>query len=268
MIFWVEQGVEITYATFISELKTGFSVSKFAGYDYFFSLLSHMLDGENIDSYEDLIYILKNKSADLNFQIYTTGTTSAPKKVQVSVPNAIRHVKEFEDKSSRIWGMCYPEGTYASTQVFFQALFNKDQIVFCYENDFKYVNDCLIKYKVSNLTCTPTFLKMILMHCQAENNFVRKLTTGGEKMTKSLLNDFKKWFVMAEYLNIYATSETGSLLSSDSDLFKIPSRYIDLIKIRNGRIHVHTKLLNKKETLTEKEIYLLQKLAGIKVPKK
>ncbi|MDA9833954.1 hypothetical protein N9C46_05340 [Flavobacteriaceae bacterium] len=58
-------------------------------------------------------------------------------------------------------------------------------------------------------------------------------------MNESLVVSFKKVFVSAEYINIYASTETGSLLYSKSDIFSIPEKYNSKIKVKEGTLRVH-----------------------------
>ena len=113
-------------------------------------------------------YFLAN-SSEKTFLIETSGTTSIQKKVKVSLKKCIRQVKIYDDKSSRVWGNCYPVKSFACTQVFFQAFFNCETIVYCFTNDFKKVNHILINEKVTNLTCTPTFLNMLIISSDVKN---------------------------------------------------------------------------------------------------
>ena len=117
--------------------------------------------------------------------------------------------------------MGYPHGSFASTQVFFQSLMNKETIYYVFGIDFKTSDQIFSEYKITNLSCTPTFLSMLLINLKKEYPSVLKITTGGEKMKNSLINSFKKIFSSAEYINIYASTETGSLLYSTTPLSKV-----------------------------------------------
>ena len=140
--------------------------------------------------------------------------------------------------------MGYPAGSYASTQVFFQSFMNKETIIYLYGTDFKSLDNLFSKYRITNLSCTPTFLSMMLINMNSVYPTVSKITTGGEKMKDNLIDSFKKTFVNAEYVNIYASTETGSLLYSNSELFSIPEKYKEFIKVEEGTLRVHKSYLN------------------------
>ena len=156
----------------------------------------------------------------------------------------MRYVKKTSVSDQKVWGLGYPVGSFASTQVFFQSFMNQQVIIYLFDYDFKSVEIALNKYRVTNLCCTPTFLTMISINMSSTNIFVKKITTGGEKMNNNLISEFKNSFINAEYINIYASTETGSLLYSDSEYFKIPSKHQNHIRIVNNTIHVHKFLLN------------------------
>lgn len=245
MIFWIEDGVEISYQRLIDDLNNDYQQSEPLGYFYFLTLLKNLSDGQFFKSIESLTnYLIKNKDV-LNFNIQTSGTTSTPKLINVKVSNCIRYVKKTNETSKRIWGMGYPHKSFASTQVFFQALMNKESIIYLYGFDFQSADQFFTNYTITNLSCTPTFLSMLLVNLKKEYKSILKITTGGEKMKNSLIKSFKRTFPRAEYINIYATTETGSLLYSTTEYFIIPEKHITQLKIVDGTLRVHKSLLNE-----------------------
>tara|TARA_B110000971_G_C20023016_1_gene507331 strand:+ start:365 stop:1468 length:1104 start_codon:yes stop_codon:yes gene_type:complete len=249
MIFWIERGIKVSYDELIEDLNNDNPISDMSGYLYFLTLLKKICGGQIISSVDSLInYLIENKDI-LNFQIQTSGTTSVPKSINVKVSNCIRYVKKSKEESKRIWGMGYPHGSFASTQVFFQSMMNKETVFYLFGINFKTSDQIFSKYKITNLSCTPTFLSMLLINLKKEYKSIHKITTGGEKMKNSLIGSFKKTFPSAEYINIYASTETGSLLYSTTDYFSIPEKYISLLKIEDGTLRVHKSLLNEVEKI-------------------
>ncbi len=251
MIFWIERDFEISYNMLIEDLKNGESSINLSGYNYFLKLLQILINDYIPENPDDLInYILVNKDR-LSFQIHTSGTTSTPKLVDIKLKNCVRYVKINNNSEKRIWGMGYPVGSYASTQVFFQSLMNKETILYLFGMDFKLADEIFSNYLVTNLSCTPTFLSMLLINFQKKHPSVVKITTGGEKIKKGLIDAFKKIFIRADYINIYASTETGSLLYSKSEFFKIEEKYKNLLKIFNDTLWVHESLLNNINNLED-----------------
>jgi acyl-coenzyme A synthetase/AMP-(fatty) acid ligase len=244
MIFWKENNVEISYDQLLSEIKSNESIHNLSGLNYFIKILKSLLKGQSFNSVDEILNYLKVNSSSLKFEISTSGTTSEQKKIQVKLSNCIRYVKTGDRDVKKIWGLGYPVGSFASTQVFFQSLFNSECIIYLFEQDFNSIVKIINQNKVTNLCCTPTFLSMLLINSQLENDSVKKLSTGGEKIQNSLIKNFRKVFINAEYANIYATTETGSLLYSKSEYFSIPPRYRKKLKIENNTLHVHKSMLN------------------------
>lgn len=247
MIFWIEREVEVTYKELLEDLNNYNPISDLSGYMYFLTLLKKLCGSQHFSSVDSLIQFLIENKDTLNFQIQTSGTTSVPKSISVKVSNCIRYVKKSKEESLKIWGMGYPHGSFASTQVFFQSLMNKETIYYIFGIDFKTSDQIFSKYKITNLSCTPTFLSMLLINLKKEYDSILKITTGGEKMNDSLIKSFKKTFPSAEYINIYASTETGSLLYSTTEYFSIPEKYKSKLKIEDGTLRVHKSLLNDVE---------------------
>ena len=245
MIFWIEDNIEITYNELVLDLKNEKPKNDLKGYNFIVSFLSRLLTGAKFSSIENIVNYIQSEKDKLSFRIQTSGTTSTPKNVDVIISNCIRHVKvNNESCSDRIWGMGYPVASFASTQVLFQSLMNKEAILYLFNVNFNSLDELLLKYKITNLSCTPTFLSMMLINMKELNNSVKKITTGGEKIRDNLIVSFKKTFINAEYINIYASSETGSLLRSNSEFFSIPQKYQRYLKIEEGTLRVHKNLLN------------------------
>lgn len=250
MIFWIESGVEITYYQLLEDLKNDNLITDLLGYSYFVKLLKKLTKGNTFSSIDNLNnFIIENKDV-LSFEILTSGTTSISKPIEVKMSNCIRYVKTNNNTKS-IWGMGYPCGSYASTQVFFQSLINKETIIYLFGIDFKSFDQIFSNYEITNLSCTPTFLSMLLINLKKEYSSVLKITTGGEKTKQSLIKSFKKTFTSAEYINIYASTETGSLLYSNSEYFSIPKKRKSQIKIENNTLWVHKSLLNEVQKTKE-----------------
>jgi acyl-coenzyme A synthetase/AMP-(fatty) acid ligase len=246
MIFWTEDGLEISYSQLIEDLSKKKPSNNLSGYKYFHLLLLDLCRDFTFDSIDGLINYLLNNKNDLFFNMNTSGTTSSiPKIINVKLSNCIRYVKTKDDKNKCVWGMGYPVGSFASTQVFFQSLINKETIIYLYGISFKSSDKVFSRYNITNLSCTPTFLSMLLMHLKKVYPSVKKIVTGGEKMSDNLILSSKNTFILSDYINIYASTETGSLLYSTSEYFSIPEKYTSQLKIVDGTLRVHKSLLNK-----------------------
>ncbi len=207
-----------------------------------------------INSFESFIKYLLENQHHLFIDIYTSGTTGKPKKISQSFSNIIRSVKINEKNENDIWALAYNPTHFAGLQVFFQAIFNKNTLIYCFHGDFEQAAKDIEKYKVNRLSCTPTFMKMLLSFLKQENPVMKTITFGGEKFDKTVEDKLSKIFPAARIINVYASTEAGSLLASDGEYFKIPDKYKDLIKISSdNELLIHRSLLGRSDALAVQE---------------
>lgn len=199
-------------------------------------------------SIQEIIFYLKTNKKKIELDIYTSGTTGKPKKITQSLENLTRGVKEKSIYKDNIWGFAYNPTHFAGLQVFFQAFFNTNTIVYIFGNDFKRISLDLKVLQVSHLSCTPTFFKMLLPHVEGNINSIVSLTFGGEKFDPKIEKFIKKKFPNAVIKNVYASTEAGSLFRSDGEYFTIPEKYVKLVKIENSELYIHKELLGKSKS--------------------
>jgi len=199
-------------------------------------------------SIQEIIFYLKTNKKKIELDIYTSGTTGRPKKITQSFENLTRGVKEQSIYKDNIWGFAYNPTHFAGLQVFFQAFFNTNTLVYIFGNDFKRISLDLKVLQVSHLSCTPTFFKMLLPHVEGNINSIVSLTFGGEKFDPKIEKFIIKKFPNAVIKNVYASTEAGSLFRSDGEYFIIPEKYVKLIKIENLELYIHKELLGKSKS--------------------
>jgi acyl-CoA synthetase (AMP-forming)/AMP-acid ligase II len=199
-------------------------------------------------SIQEIIFYLKTNKKKIELDIYTSGTTGRPKKITQSFENLTRGVKEQSIHKDNIWGFAYNPTHFAGLQVFFQAFFNTNTLVYIFGNDFKRISLDLKVLQVSHLSCTPTFFKMLLPHVEGNMNSIVSLTFGGEKFDPKIEKFIIKKFPNAVIKNVYASTEAGSLFRSDGEYFIIPEKYVKLIKIENLELYIHKELLGKSKS--------------------
>lgn len=203
-----------------------------------------------VKKYEDFKHILdfldKNKH-QLFIQIFTSGTTGNPKKVSQTLFNITRSVKIDSVYQDNIWAFAYNPSHFAGLQVFFQALYNENKIVYVFNQDFEFNYKALVDNNSSHLSCTPTFLKMLLQYISIPNKNIRSITLGGEKFDERIVKSIDKFFPNAVVKNVYASTEAGSLLRAKDGYFEIPARYQKLIKIVDNELLIKDELLGDGE---------------------
>ena len=122
MNFWIEKSQKVNYSDFINDLQTGSSTIASTNYNYFLILIKKLIINFFISDIDQLLDYLNVNSGKLYFDQNTSGTTSYPKLVSVSLDKCLRNIKYSDKKKS--WALCYPVESFASKQVLFQALFN------------------------------------------------------------------------------------------------------------------------------------------------
>jgi acyl-coenzyme A synthetase/AMP-(fatty) acid ligase len=229
-------------------LSLGISENEIIKNKYFQSDFSN--DFKSLDEIFDSYNINKE---DLEIEIFTSGTSGKPKKVNQKLANVIRAVKVNSSLEKNIWGFAYNPTHFAGLQVFFQAFFNKNTLVYMFELDYGKAYEMFRKYGITHLSCTPTFMKMLMPNINKSLGSVSSLTFGGEKFDAKMENRISEKFPNATIKNVYASTEAGSLLRADGEFFVIPEKYKMLIKIDTNELLINRELLGKSETFILEE---------------
>jgi acyl-coenzyme A synthetase/AMP-(fatty) acid ligase len=198
----------------------------------------------SITDVDNLIYQITTSKKDWRIGFYTSGTTGRPKKVFHSLQSLIRNVKNDEKFKKDIWGFCYNSTHIAGFQVFFQAFLNENPMIYLFESSGQEINDELNQNLITNISATPTFYRTFLPYIVNPILSIKVVTFGGELFDPTLIDSVKRKFPNARVLNIYASTEIGSLFASENNIFHIPQQYEDSIKINpEGELLIKRTLL-------------------------
>ena len=209
-------------------------------------------DSKNIPGvFNDFLEGLNNLQS-WSVTLFTSGTTGQPKKITHNFQSITRGIRVSDKYRKHVWGWAYNSSHMAGIQVFFQALLNKNTLVSLFNKPKQDILFSLTKHQVSHLSATPTFYRMLLPIDKPIYN-VQNITFGGERMDENLRIELEKKFPEAKFRNVYASTESGSLFSSEGAYFKVSDRFKDLIKIENNELCLHKKLLGKSEILSESD---------------
>lgn len=203
---------------------------------------------ERFFMFEQLLDRIKHHSNDWRLSLYTSGTTGRPKKVTHSLGSLTRFVRKSKKHQSDVWAFAYNPTHFAGLQVFFQAFFNQNPMVYVFDMPRERIPTVLGQNKVTHLSATPTFFRSILPFFERPMLSLQAVTSGGEKFDSTLGDSLQKTFPNAKIRNVYASTEAGSLFAAEGDLFKIPEKKMEKFKILDsGELLVHKSYLGESE---------------------
>lgn len=283
-LFWVDKnrGIHKTYSDFLSDLNSLnrelFYIYEENPYTVFLQLTYHILQGTsvtlidsefspeeiqalgigpedikahkagnqlNIGDEQQLLEALNSQIEKAKIALYTSGTTGKPKRVTHTLSNLIRNVRTGNKFEKHTWAFAYNPTHFAGLQVFFQAFFNLNTIIYIFDAAVQEIEETLREYKVTHISATPTFYRLFIPFINRENHILKRVTMGGEKFDSQMVGRISALFPMARVRNIYASTEAGSLFNSDNDRFILTKDIEHLIRVENNELFVHKSLLGE-----------------------
>lgn len=200
----------------------------------------------DIKSFDDILKIFSHvrESESWRIGIYTSGTTGQPKKVWQTLVNLARNVRTGDKYKDNIWAFAYNPTHMAGLQVFLQAFYNKNPMIYIFESEKHKIPDYLETFEITHISATPSFYRALLPHLEKPNLTIKRVTCGGEKYDSILEDELRRVFPNAKIFNIYASTEFGTLFSSNGEIFTIEEEIKEYVKINEeGELMVHKKLL-------------------------
>lgn len=212
---------------------------------------------ENPIVFEDIgqVIIHMEELEKWQLTLYTSGTTGRPKKVRHSLRTLCRNVKKHDKFNDDVWAFAFNPTHMAGVQVFFQAFFNQNTMIYVFGEPLKELPDLIESYQITSISATPTFYRnaMLYLHTKAYPS-VRQVTFGGEKYDRSLGKTIKKTFLNAKISNIYASTESGSLFTAQGDAFEIRTEHQGVIKVtEQNELLIHQSLLGESKSFLLKD---------------
>jgi len=198
-----------------------------------------------LDSVEDLIIAIKDSKSQVG--IYSSGSTGVPKLIYQPVSRLLNSVREDESYRSSRWGFTYNPSHSAGIQVFLQVICNRGTLYDLYKCDRPQILDTISNHQITHLSATPTFYRMLAPY-DFEWTSIKSLTFNGEKSTLDLINQIKSNCPNARIRNIYGSTESGPLMSSETTIFKVPKRLKGKVKVESGELLIKSKIISKSVT--------------------
>lgn len=211
--------------------------------------LQKQLEKIKLKDFESLLKKIRENSQNWELSLYTSGTTGRPKKVKHKLETIARSVKSSEEFKNNVWAFAYNPTHFAGLQVFFQAFFNKNPMIYVFDVDRTQIQELFQKYKVTHISATPTFYRSVLPYFTEKILTVERITMGGEKYDEALENRLSEIFPNAKIRNVYASTEAGSIFSAKGDVFHISPRLMGKIKIEGSELLIHKSLMGESDYL-------------------
>lgn len=197
-----------------------------------------------IDDAEELVSRIEATDDEWTLTLYTSGTTGTPDRVAQTLEGLTRSVKRDERFGDHVWAFAYNPTHFAGLQVFFQAVLNRNPMVYIFDDTPERIGNLLVSYGVTHISATPTFYRLRLQRLPGMYESVVRLTSGGEKFEPSLEESLRESFPNAKFRNVYAITEAGSLLESDGETFQIPDDLSHQVRVtEDDELVIHESLL-------------------------
>lgn len=174
--------------------------------------------------------------------LFTSGTTGRPMQVTHSLEGLTRMLKVRPSHAANVWGLAYNPTHIAGVQVILQAFFNGNPLVNLFQGSRETIVSALDDHKVTHLSATPSFYRLLLP-LKPPCTRLRAITLGGERSDTALLAKLREAFPSARIRNLYASTEVGTLLVAEGDIFGIPEELEGRVVVHENRLWVHRSLV-------------------------
>lgn len=203
--------------------------------------------GDFRDGFARARQALREGTASGSLTLYTSGTTGKPAAVVHGIEGLLRGIRIGGRHEGKTWGLAYNPTHIAGLQVLLQALANDCDLVDLFGAGPGERFDLLRATGVTHLSATPTFYRLLLAEGEgkAPVESVERVTFGGERLAPGLAEAVRKRFPNAAIRNIYASTEAGTLLVSDSDVFEVPPARAESFRVADGRLWLAPSLLGR-----------------------
>lgn len=197
---------------------------------------------KRLNSVDELVISIRYSNSEIT--LFTSGTTGFTRKFTHPLKNLIRKINISDERKNDVWGFAFNPTHVAGVQVFFQAILNQNLLVNVFMESKDFIINAIENHKITNLSSTPTFYRLLLPLDRSFDS-VKKITIGGEKSDNHLISQVEKTFPNARINNVYGSTETGPLFSSENDEFIVQDKHIGLIKVVDDELYIHKNLFGK-----------------------
>lgn len=170
--------------------------------------------------------------------LFTSGTTGRPKSATHTFESAFANIAQSPKHAGDVWAFAYNPTHFAGLQVFMQAFANANPLIDVFAADRAEIVGALNDFSITHISATPTFFRLLACGEAFVAESVERLTSGGEKFDAQTMRKISEFFPNAKLRNIYASTEYGSMLVSDGDVFEVKTPNL---KVENGELFAATQ---------------------------
>ena len=147
--------------------------------------------------------------------VCSSGSTGRPKLIWLNWCDLAGAALPSSTTTGWIWASSFSPDSFAGVQVALQAWRSRGAIV-SLGSDWRENWDLLLGHRVTALSCTPTFLDLLLQfEAESTSGWTPvQITLGGEVLRRNLGRRFSERFPTALFTVIYASAEHGVLLKT------------------------------------------------------
>ncbi|HMP28574.1 MAG TPA: AMP-binding protein [Saprospiraceae bacterium] len=201
-----------------------------------------------VDSIDKFIEYIKTSKAEVG--IWSSGSEGPPKLIFQPISRLLLSVRFSSEYQSTRWGLTYHPAHSAGIQLILQVVCNLSTIVYLRDLKGLKLKTFIHSVSLDYLAATPTFYRMLAPY-DFELRSIKSVTINGERSTQKLISDLRLIFPNAKIRNIYGSTEAGPLMSSESEVFIIPSRLLDKVKVIENELFFHKSIVSTSVGIVE-----------------
>lgn len=155
--------------------------------------------------------------SEAKITITSSGSTGEPKKIDFSLSRLRQYIRTGERFENLRWATCFSPESFAGAVVALQAWVNKGPVIHLAGGDFRAVWDLLIEGSINALSVTPSFLRLLLLHCPSDElniPHIKRITLGGEVVGGDIVKQAGNLWPSCAVRVIYASAELGVVFQS------------------------------------------------------